>query len=90
MVDWDRFADFSDKLHLAEFDLLVHDNDSDVITDLDEIRPSILLDAVDNITQELAWSFPDSLLVRLGRGWSSTDVVPMPVCYTAQLGVKDF
>ena len=53
------FADFSDELSLDEFD--------DVITDLDEIHPSISFAAVDNITQELAVSFPDSLLVHLRR-----------------------
>ena len=61
------FADFSDELHFDEFDLVVHDSDSDVITDLDEIHPSIVFDAVDNIKQELSVSFPDSLLVRLRR-----------------------
>ena len=61
------FADFSDELQLDDIDLVVHDIDSEGNKDFDEIHPSILLEAVDNITQELAGSFPDSLLVRLRR-----------------------
>ena len=59
------FADFSDELLLEDIDLVVDDNDSEGNTDLDEINSSVLLEAVDNITQELAGSFPDSLLLQM-------------------------
>ena len=70
---------------------MVHDNDSDGITDLDE-TPSIFIDTVDGTTHELAEVFPNSFLVhkcragdqpnqwhRPRRGMISTDVVPMCV-----------
>ena len=83
------FADFSDELQLDDIDLVVHNNDSEGNKDFDEIHPSILLEAVDNITQELAGSFHDSLLVRLRRNGLLQMWFPC-VCHTAQLGVKDF
>ena len=70
------FADFIDELQLDDID-------SEGNKDFDEIHLSVLLEVVDNITQELAGSFPDSLLVRL-QMWFPC------VCHTAQLGVKDF
>ena len=82
------FADFSDELQLDDIDLVVHDIDSEEYKDFDEIRPSILLEAVDNITQELAGSFPDSLLVRLRRDGLLQMWFPC-VCHTAQFWVKD-
>ena len=83
------FADFSDELQFDDIDLVVHDNDSEGNKDFDEIHLSILLEAVDNITQELAGSFPDSLLVRLRRNALLQMCFPC-VCHTAQLGFKDF
>ena len=47
------FASFSDRFPLDDVGLVVHD-DSEGNTGLDEIHPSILLVAVDNIIQELA------------------------------------
>ena len=45
------FADFSDELQLDDIDLIVQDIDSEGNKDFNEMHPSILLEAVDNITQ---------------------------------------
>ena len=82
------FADFSDELQLDDIDLVVHDIDSEGYKDFDEIHPSILLEAVDNTTQQLAGSFPDSLIVRLRRDGLLQMWFPC-ACHTAQFWVKD-
>ena len=76
-------------MQLDDIDLVVHNNDSEGNKDFDEIHPSILLEAVDNITQELAGSFHDSLLVRPRRNGLLQMWFPC-VCHTAQLGVEGF
>ena len=84
------FADFSEELGFDETDIVDNEcTDAEDSEDLDEIDSSLLLDAVKHISQELAGSFPESLLVRLRREGLLQMWFPC-VCHTAQLGVKDF